>query len=1080
MPTPKKFAVYRASAGSGKTFTLVREYLTIAMNGDDSAIRHNFRQILAITFTNKATNQMKERILATLSAMQDPALRDGKEDNMAAALCKALEITDRNELSRRAAILQKAILHNYSDFSVCTIDSFMNRIVRTFAVDLGLSPRFEISMDIDTVLDAAVDKLFADISDEHPDLTRILLQFAKSKMEDGNTFNVYHDLNKASKNIINENILEKLSKLQGITLQQFCNYADTLRKRIRKYEEDILKIAKEIVSNAAEYGFSDNDFSGKTRGTLAYFSKLNNNKEIKLPSSTVIQYVNKDMVLNDSGLRNPKAQQLKEQVEKAISEISEGYKDYLTHKALMMNVFQMALLKDIKDKMSEYYSENETMLISENNKRVSEQVKNEEAPFIFERLGCRYKHFLIDEFQDTSIMQWQNLMPLLVNGLSEGQRSLIVGDGKQAIYRFRQGDVEQFQHITTPPANATDVIKHHYKTIGANCTIEELDTNYRSAGNIVEFNNRFFTFLESQLYQQSPNHLMRDIYVGSNPDSPTLVQRVGPGKAGKGYVEVDLIEKERLADEAPRRIYDILCHLREAGYRYKDVAILSRTNGKLSELNLRLMSINEQEGKLPDLQFSSADSLKLSQNPDSKFLRSLLKYVHDNNNAIAKLEIAEYLFGKGIAEFDSSVFATKGRFEALLAQHFAAYDRDRLLSQTIYDCGCNLVRVFDIPHTPYIYTFLNQIDRYSERNRTNFGHFLEWLDENWNNLSTVTSDDLDAVSLMSVHKSKGLEFDVVIYFMDNNSNHRETIWVDVDNSKIGMDASGIEQISVGMVNMKKELAETHFCSDYDNEKVKRDIDKLNVVYVAMTRPKLQLYVVAESANTQNDTRQPPASHTSLLEAYLKREGTEFVNQSITNSQGEEIAVKYCYGKFERVEKTQSSLQTALPLKTNQTLPWFDRIKIVGRSDSIMQPQMEQQQVGNIVHEILSKVGTLDDALEVARKWLAEQKLDKEVSDRVMVLVDSVLRAKDVRRFFDAEYSYKTECDMLCKGEIVRPDRIVFAGNETWVVDFKTGSHVEKYKEQVRGYMAVLEEMGYANVKGFLLYIGDEGCSVEEV
>lgn len=1087
MTQDKNFIVYRASAGSGKTFTLVKEYLALALSGDDTAVHRNFRHILAITFTNKATNEMKERILATLWRLQDPATRDGREKTMTEALCTALGNISPDELSRRAAILQKAILHNYSDFSVCTIDSFMNRIVRTFAVDLGLSPRFEISMDKDTVLDAAVDKLFADISEEHPDLTRIMLQFARSKMDDGKNFNVYRDVRNASDNILKEDILEKLSELQNVTLQQFCDYADTLRKRIREYEDNVLKIAADIVGTAAKYGFSDADFSGKTTtGALAYFARMSSNKFVCMPSPTVIKNVLEDNILNTSGLQKAHALEIDRAIKNGITDIIDGYPVYCSCKALMVNAFQVALLKDVKDKLDEYYHESEQLHISENNKRVSEEVKNEDAPFIFERLGCRYKHFLIDEFQDTSIMQWHNLLPLVVNGLSEGQRSLIVGDGKQAIYRFRQGDVEQFQNITTPPANATQTIKNHYDALERNCRIVELDTNFRSAGNIVEFNNRFFTFLEGQLQQQSANQLMHDIFIGNDPENPSLTQKVGPNKEGKGYVEVNFIPKERLDEEAPRRIYDLLCHLRQAGYRYKDVAILARTNRKLSELNLQLMAINNEEGKLDGLQFASAESLKLSQNAGCKFQRSLMQYVHDSNNDIAKLEIAEYLFGKGKKDFDSSIFAAKGRFEELFAKTFPNYDRDRLLSQTLYDCGCNLVRIFGIPQTPYIYTFLNKIEEYTEHNRTDLGNFLDWLDECWDKLSTVTSDDLDAVRLMSVHKSKGLEFDVVIYYMDNNKDHNETLWVGVDNSSVGIDSQDMGQIKVGMVKMKKELEETIFGDEYEKEKIKRDIDKLNIVYVAMTRPKSQLYVVAEAAK-KDDKKQSKAkkaqtgtSHTELLEAYVSADGSGFAKSIIKNSEETEIGTRYCLGDGGYIEQRSTQQQNALPLEPNATQPWADRIKIVGRSDSIMQQQSEQQQVGNIVHEILSKVGTLDNAHDAADKWLAEHKLSNDVAERVKVLINSALNSETVKPFFNPGYQYKSECDILCGGEVVRPDRIVFAKGETWVVDYKTGDHHKKYEEQVRGYMSVLEQMGYKNVKGFLLYIGDEGCSVEEV
>ena len=1087
MPTPKNFTVYRASAGSGKTFTLVREYLTLAMcGGSDDAIKRDFRHILAITFTNKATNQMKEKILEYLSALQDPVKRESDYVRpMTDELCKALDITDRDELSRRAAILQKAILHNYSDFSVCTIDSFMNRIVRTFAIDLGLSPRFEISMDEDIVLDTAVDKLIADISSDNPDITKILLQYSRNEMEEGGSFKVRNSIRKAAEAIVKEDFLERYKYLKDISLQQFCDYADILRKMNREYEASIKVEAEKICKVLAEKGFSDEDFAKKSSGLYSYFRKISDSDFSKVCGTpTLHEIVVGDNIANNSSKRKDEVEALAPKMREAFTKIQSGYKEYATRKALLVNVFQMALLKDVRDKMTEYYSESEILHISENNKRVSEEVRKEEAPFIFERLGCRYRHFLIDEFQDTSIMQWQNLLPLITNGLSEGHRSLIVGDGKQAIYRFRQGDVEQFQHvITKAPDNASDITRQHYEAIIRNGREELLKTNYRSYGNIVEFNNSFFTYLEKQLQNTDmKSELMHEIYVGGDEEKPSLAQEVRPGKADKGYVEIAFFDKDHFVDDAPMHIYKTLCHLKSIGYNYKDIAILSQTKESLSNINMELAAINEREGSLENLQFASAESLRLSKNPDSGMLLSLLKYVHNGNEKVHKLEIAEYLSKHGRPQFDCTMFVNEDAFDKAIAVEFPEFDRNRLLSQTLYDCCYNLIRIFGIPQTPYIYTFLNKVADYSVYNRTDLGGFLEWLDDKWSKLSTTTSDDLDAISLMTIHKSKGLEFDVVIYYDKKPNDHSAISWVDVDNATLGIGEKDIPDVGVGMVKFTQEarLENTFFGEDYSIEQQKKNIDLLNLLYVALTRPKRHLYVLAKSAKEKDGGKKKSSSDKSsssligILEGYVNAETSGFDKE-----EGELVSV---FSKGDKTfGKSASPVSESCYLQANNTKPWFERIKIVGRTDSIMQyKDTPQQMVGNIVHDILSRIGTLNEADAAMAAFLSETKLDDDVKGKVKTLMDSVLRSDEVKRFFSPDYKYKTECEIVHKGEIVRPDRIVFAPNETWVVDFKTGNHDPRYATQVNGYMAVLKEMGYPDVKGFLMYIGSDGCKVETV
>lgn len=1060
----KNFTVYRASAGAGKTFTLVREYLALALQGSDREIDDNFRHILAITFTNKATNQMKERILKTLSDLQEsPA------DDMAKALCEELGVKPQ-ELSRRAAILQKAILHNYSDFSVCTIDSFMNRVVRTFAVDLGLSPSFDISLDDSVVLENAVDMLIADISEERPDLTNVIKSLSLKKMEEGRAFSVRDDILASSKTVMNEDFEEKYDLLKDVSLADFCDIAEKLKKDNKKFEDTAKEKAAEICERIVAIGLSDDDFKGKSRGgAFAFLRNIAEGRDNYSPSPTLQNNLDSGDIAN-KGTKNAAA------VNAVIPDIQLflEFLDYevilhSTRAMLLEKIFQVALLKEVRDKIRDYYNENGLVHISENNKLISETVRDEEAPFVFERLGCRYRHFLIDEFQDTSIMQWQNMLPLIDNGLAEGRKSLIVGDGKQAIYRFRQGDVEQFQYVLkSPKGKDGSITRQRQESVARNGQEINLDTNYRSFSEIVKFNNRFFSFLERKLSDTgNGSELMHDIYVGGNEAEPSLAQKVAEGNEG-GCVEVHFYKNNDEGQPSEYdKVFDVLVHLKSVGYNYNDIAILTRKNNTLSDLCTNLMQINterQKEGRgLENLMFSTAESLKLWNNADVKFLRSLLCYLVNDGDGVAKLEIAEYLNDRGEGRFLSLLLENEGDFGRLLSETYPAFDCDWLLSQTLYDCCYELVRIFAVPQTSYVYSFLNYVADYSMYNRNSISEFLDSLGEVWQTLSTKTSDELNAVQMMTIHKSKGLEFPVVIYFMlPGRDTGKNEMWVNIDKEEVG-----VNPLKISLVGRKKAADGTVFGEQYAEEMQKCEIDDLNVLYVALTRPEQRLYVFAKD----------PSSKYKQYEPFFK----EFVKDAANGFVEIEEDVLYRKGNPDFFKKNKEKHANVYELKNNDSQSWTRGMRIVGSTASIMQHHVsDAQQVGNIVHDILSRIGTLNEAQKATADFLAQTKMEKDVEERVKALMDSVLHSDEVKRFFSPDYKYKTECEILRPGEIVRPDRIVFAQNETWVVDFKTGNHDAGYEKQVRGYMAVLKEMGYPDVKGFLMYISDNGCEVEEV
>ena len=1022
-----RFIICRAAAGSGKTYTLVRQYLELAFSAREEDLPQRFRRILAITFTKKAANEMKERILAQLDEMA----RTGTGCDMGRDLAQSLNLgtgpAASSTLQRYATIVRKAILHNYSDFAVCTIDSFMHGIICTFAHDLGLPPKFDVHIENDDLIQNAVDNLLALIGTEgQQELSDMLCEYVSFLMEDDRSFRIERQLSSLASQLFTENAPSYFRQFSSLSPKDFQQRHRQLAKDCRLYEQHLAALGQQGLDAIRDKGLELTDFYYGSTGAGIYFSNLAQGMQPS-PNSRTLQYLEGDKLGSGKASRDtlaaleavkPTLQALHNQI-KSFREQEEP--TYNSRKILLSEIYPLAVLNKMKELVDNYSSENEVVHISEFNRRIGEVVQNEPVPFIYERIGSRYWNYLIDEFQDTSTLQWQNLVPLLDNGVSSGHTSLVVGDGKQAIYRFRQGNVEQFVALPHVDNELHGAALAHPDT----ARIDRLATNYRSRSAIVQFNNHFFEW--AALNRFADNKYIHDIFIGTDPANPDLAQQV---RKDGGYVKACFTEPDKddtAMWELMRQDIDHLHH--DLGHRYSDITILARNNKTLTQIAQYLTAC--------DIPIVSNESFLLTNSRVVMLLRNAMQLELDENDAVARQHVQLYLRQLGIDGLQASDITLHG-------------------SESLYDSCESILRQLHLENTEtaYVATLLNTIAHYSSRHRQDIAEFLEWFDAKSDKRSCATPDSLDAIRLMTIHKAKGLESPIVLYPILNQGGSGERIWVNIPQDR------GID-LPTSIVTLKKDDVPTLFNDQFDKERKMKQLDDINILYVALTRPKEQLFIYCKK-NSKDGT-----GYANLLYDYCHEHlGPDTDADTETYSTGQPAP--------RGADPKESSTATRIDLGTLVFPDWQSRIGIARQAAACFAATGEDctgtdaTSHGTQIHEILSLMphrGDTGKAIETYRHLHPGSD-----TDALQEEVEQLMRQDEVSRFFDPAHPCKNEVSLVWNGAVLRPDRIVLMPDATYVIDFKTGRPHPEHHLQVQRYCDALAAMGYTNLRGRLLYL----------
>ena len=1066
MSVHNPFVICKAAAGSGKTFNLVKEYLKLAMAGGLAGVDTRFRGILAITFTNKAANEMKERIMDTLDQLAFFGV-DPEKSKMGLPLLEALNAErdaplppfDEAQLKAMAARLRGAILHRYSDLSVCTIDSFMHRVVRTFAHDLGQPVNFEVMIEQDDLIDQAVSRLMSQVGTDET-LTDVMRHYAVSRMENEKGFDIEKSLRKLAGQLFAEGTDKYLDKLRKYSMKEYV-------EMYRQYEADnqvflrkVESLGKEAVDLLESAGMTPDCCVGGKTGFYAFFQKMSRleqtlrNKLTVKPSAKVsglfesVDYggatLCKDKgLMDEAGRIAPRLRQIFSSLNTALGE---PMTDYNTRSLLLRDFYSMALLGELDRHLHDIAKENEVVHLSDFNVLINKVVLEEPAPFIYERLGNRYHHFLIDEFQDTSVLQWHNLVPLLDNGVGQGYESLVVGDGKQAIYRFRQGDVRQF--VALPKVENLPLHGAALSQTG-NYQMRHLDVNFRTADAVVDFNNDFFSWLVRGYFDK--NDLARRIYLGSSGDckegDEELRQKHNEKKSPRpmGHVGVRFVDADN-SEEVCREVLAIIDRLvGNCGYRAGDIMILGRSKADLATVGSYLLANSRYEQ-------SSAESFYLRGSQAVMALIAALRCLHDSADRVAAAELLHRLFMLGILrDSHDEAFLPKGPvgLRQALAGEGIDFDAGRLLSTDLYDCCEELVRCLRLDQidVPYVASLLNRVAAFASRQPQGIGEFLEWFDEH-PELSAASSSKGNALRLMTIHKAKGLEAPVVICPIFKPSTHPTALWVDAAKSFAPYEKS----LPAAYVTLNKDEM-TRFDGDRDREKEASAVDDLNILYVAFTRPQEQLFVVAQQPKEGSKA----VSYATMLYEYTKG-NADYGDPDFVHREEE---------KKEEKKDPEEAFVNRLSY-----IDWTDKVKIASQSEKALTPLMEERvRFGIHAHALMAGVEHAGDVDAAVERYAAQQTLDDEERKRLETLAHEVVSHPATARFFDPAYKVKNECDLTDGTDSGRPDRVVFAPDETWVVDFKTGGDQEKeYNAQLQHYCHALSAMGYPSVSGWLVFL----------
>ncbi len=1037
------FSIYNASAGSGKTFTLAKAYLNklLLSNKPDY-----FKTILAVTFTNKAVGEMKERIMKNLQEFSDEKILESPSA-MFLFVEKDTGLSPK-EIHIRSHRAIQYILHNYGSFDVETIDRFNHRLIRTFAKDLKIASNFEVELDVDSLLTEAVDRVI-NLAGKEERLTKVILDFTFEKADDDKSWDISFDLNEISKLLKNENDLSHVERLKTKTIEDFLELKKTVYKSIEKTGEALNELGEKCLDVISKNGLEFTDFNG---GYFPkYFEKLANgdfsvSTGLKWQENIGIETMYPKRVTGETANT---IDSLTGTFSGFYEQSSKLLTNYTFLKTIQNNINSLSLLNAIYKEFKELQEEKNLVPISEFNARIFKEIKGQPAPFIYERLGDKYKHFFIDEFQDTSQMQWLNLVPLIDNTLSQEDMSgekgslLIVGDAKQSIYRWRGGFPEQFIKLSDGENPfALESINR-----------QTLETNFRSYDEIINFNNAFFQYTSTTFH--SSKHT--ELYIEGNK------QKVNTKKGG--YVSIsfiDAINQTEALELYPQKVMEIVLSQLNKGFKAKDICILTRKRAQGVAIATTL-----SENNIPIL---SSEALLLNNSPHIQFIIRVLGLVNNFEDRACKADALYFLHDLLNSREDKHSFiysflnATPFEFTEKLKSYSIEFDFNFLSTLPLYEICEYICASFGLAKAAvaYIQSFLDIVLEFSFQKQGDLASFLEHWDNKKDSLSIETSESLDAVQIMTIHKAKGLQFPVVIYpFADDQlfDSKRKKVWFPLPEEEF----NGFSEILIPFSKNAEAFGEIG-ATIYKEQISQEELDSMNVVYVALTRAVEQLFVVSN-----RHIAKKVGNVANLFLNYLDKIGkwNETENE-FTLGSPERIEI-VIHSKEKEESKTivlkdlisSDKNKNNIFIATNSGLFW----------DTPLEKAMEK---GNIMHLILSEIVTKDDILEAMEKFLATGTIHREQSVILYKSIEDLINHPDLMFYFQPNSIVELERDIYTKdGMIVRPDRLNFSdNNKVTIIDYKTGEVSISHKQQLVIYEAPLLEMGYVIEEKLLVYIND--------
>ena len=990
---------------------------------------------------------MKSRIVGSLSefAKDEPSVK--AQDLMRdLAIDTELSII---QIKTKSQQIIKHIIHNYAAFDISTIDKFTHKVIRAFAHDLNLPMTFEVTLDTENLLVEAVDAIIAQAGEDEI-LTKLLIDFTMEKTDDDKSWDISREILETGRLVLNENNRSEITHFQDKSITEFVEIKKKLAETCKVLVKESIVFAEEVLSLIDKNGIDNKSFS---RGTFP--NHISSIQQGKFNPKNKMFHEFDDIAINKTAKDRAIIENLIPEFLQILTKVYAAFEKINFYKAFLKNITPLSLLNTVSNELAKIQEEQNILSISEFNAIIHREIQNQPAPFIYERLGERYRHFFIDEFQDTSEMQWQNLIPLIDNALS-GQDDfgvkgtlMIVGDPKQSIYRWRGGKAEQFIELSKDqnPFNNPDK------------KLEHLDKNYRSYSQIIEFNNDFFKLLSNEF-----EHLdYKDLY--ENHSHQKTNDKTG------GYVNISFIPKTDTVEEDEEALgktdlyvlatLNTIQKVLQQGFQYKDIVVLTRKRDQGIAIANYLT-----EQKIPLL---SSETLMIQNATEVRLIIHLLKYLKNNSDLEAKAYFLHYIgqyiqdklplhdfIAQGMALFQET------DFENWLMSFDISLSFQNVRKKSLYEAVEIIVSKF-LPSegNAYVQYFLDIVLERDVRNQAGISDFLSFWDKNAEKFSIPSPEGNDAVRIMTIHKSKGLEFPVVIFPFaeeDYNRKPKDKLWLNAEEKDLGLPKVLIDNSSA-VEGFGEEAAEI-----YNQKKQEELLDNINVLYVALTRAEEQLYVIS-NMNLSSKGEVPKNNMCSFFINYLGNKGVFDENK-----------LEYEFGSIVKLSIVKKHVDTSktIPLVSEILDP--KNIKIAQREALMWETQQQEAiEYGNLIHEILSFVKTKSDIDLAVTKALESGLITFGQKEAVCNTVQEIVGHAELSTYFAEENEILNEQTIIQKeGKAVKPDRMVLTKDkEVLLLDYKTGIHNVKYQQQLDNYQDAIEKMGYKVVKKALIYIGKE-------
>ena len=1078
--------VYKASAGSGKTFTLAVEYIKLLILNPRA-----YRQILAVTFTNKATAEMKERILTQLYGIwkEDPAsdayLKRIKEDLASSPL------SDK-ELRRRAGMALQYMLHDYSRFRVETIDSFFQSVMRNLARELELSPNLNIELNNTDVLSDAVDSMIEKLTPSSPVLAW-LLDYINERIADDKRWNVSNEVKSFGRNIFDESYIErgeglrlKLRSPEAIKL-----YRDVLREMETDALEQMKGFYDQFEGELDGHALVPEDLKGGARGIGSYFRKLRDGRlsdkdvmNVTLQNSLADakNWATKTSSRKDDIIRLAEtslipllqdAERLRPQKNRTINSC----------RLSLQHLNKLQLLNHIDEEVRTLNREHNRFLLSDTSALLHKLVHEGDSSFVFEKIGANIRNVMIDEFQDTSRMQWDNFRLLLLEGLSQGADSLIVGDVKQSIYRWRNGDWGILNSLGNTRSESQLPFPFPVR-------VKTLKINRRSETNVINFNNRLFTAAVDHLNTLYLEELKEECF--PLKEAYADVAQESPKTDNKGYVKVSFIEpdeEQSYAEKTLSALGEEVQRLLSAGVKLNDITILVRKNKNIPSIadyfdkELHLPIVSDEAFRL-DASLAICmliDALRYLSNPEEKIARASLianyklQTSHERGTETGKT-------GGNPADWHQLLTADVAT--VLPAEFISRMDELRLMP--LYELLEELFTLFNMgsigKQDAYLFAFFDAVTEYLQSNSSDLDGFIRYWDESLCS-KTIPSGEMDGIRIFSIHKSKGLEFHtVLIPFCDwklENETYNQLVWCTAPESPYN-------SIDLVPVNYSSTMAESVYRQDYLNERLQLWVDNLNLLYVAFTRAGKNL--ILWSKKDQKGTM------AELLSAALPRvaqagEGSwnedEKIYENGTICPSEEKSPHSAGNTESKVVNKLAQKPVKLPVHMESMRHDIEFRQSNRSADFIAgvdEAESNQRFInrGRLLHTLFSAIETEEDIDDAINRLVFEGVIGRtETEEEIRELTHRAFSQPQIKDWYSGTWQLFNECDIIWQenGELRnrRPDRVMMRNGTIVVVDFKFGKPSKKYNKQVQGYIELLVRMGYdANaISGYLWYVEEE-------